>query len=44
MPGELLEQLAELLLLGEHLVVRRAPAHLGAAVDAEQPPVARLEP
>ena len=43
-PGELLEQLAELLLLGEHLVVRGAAAQLGAAVDAEQPPVARLEP
>ena len=43
-PGQLLEQLAELLLLGEHLVVRRAAAKLGAAVDAEQPAVARLEP
>ena len=42
-PGQLLEQLAELLLLGEHLVVGRAAAQLGAAVDAEQAPVARLE-
>ncbi len=42
--GQLLEQLAELLLLGEHLVVRRAAAKLGAAVDAEQPAMARLEP
>ena len=41
--GELLEQFAELLLLGEHLVVRGAAAKLGAAVDAEQAPVARLE-
>ena len=43
-PGQLLEQLAGLLLLGEHLVVGRAAAQLGAAVDAEQPPVARLVP
>ena len=42
-PGQLLEQLAELLLLGEHLVVGRATTDLGAAVDAEQPAVARLE-
>ncbi len=42
-PGELAQQLRELLLLGEHLVVGRAAAQLGAAVDAEQPPVPRLE-
>ena len=41
--GELLEQLGELLLLGEHLVVGDAAAQLGAAVDAEQPPVPGLE-
>ena len=44
MPGQLAQQLAELLLLGEHLVVRRAPAQLGSAVDAEQAAVASLEP
>ena len=41
-PGELFEQLAELFLLGEHLVVRCAAAQLGAAVDPEQPAVPRL--
>ena len=40
-PGELAEQLTKLLLLGEHLVIRAAAAQLGAAVDAEQPPVPR---
>jgi hypothetical protein len=40
--GQLLEQLGGLLLLGQHLVVRRPAPQFGAAVDAEQPAVARL--
>ena len=42
--GQLLEQLGGLLLLRQHLVVGRTAPQLGAAVDTEQAPMARLMP